>query len=159
MSIREGKRTVNKIHAKLDSLDGDIIDVARRRARDYGNRFVFLECDVRHLPELSGSPNQWSHLIVPWQLSLLLAEYTAGMLAQKAAEGHCQTPAHVPCSEMTKGHMKMLSKFKKELQRLVNEICEVEEEVRQETNDLQKPGQVVAWTLGLRDEDPDGGIP
>jgi hypothetical protein len=62
MSIREGKRTVDKVRAKVDSLDGDFIYAARQRARDYGNRFVFSDCDVRHLPDLPGAPDQWSHL-------------------------------------------------------------------------------------------------
>jgi len=92
-------------------------------------------------------------------LVLLFAEYLAGLLAQKAAEGHCQQPGHPPCAAMAKGHMTMLRRFKKDLQKLIDEICEAEEEVEQETNQLERPNQIVAWILGLRDEDPDGGVP
>jgi hypothetical protein len=159
MSMREGKRVIDRILAKVDALQKDIIDAARVRARAHGTRFVFPDCETRYLPDVPGKPDQWHSEIVIWQLSLLFGEYISCLLAQKAAEGHCKKPGDPPCKKMAQGHMKMLHRFKKDLQVLVDEISEVEEEVLRETKELQQPSQVVAWTLGLRDQDPDAGVP
>jgi hypothetical protein len=85
----------------------------------------------------------------------MFGEYTAGLLALKATEGHCQTKEHLPCTKMAKGHMEMLIAFKNDLQNLVNEIEELEDEVKRATKDLQEPSQSVAWNLGLRERPPE----
>ncbi len=74
MSIREGKRTVNRIRQKVDTLDKDIVDAARQRARDHGVRFPFPDCNTRYYPDDPNAPNVWSPEIVVWQLSLLLGK-------------------------------------------------------------------------------------
>jgi hypothetical protein len=58
------------------------------------------------------TPTGTSAEIVAWYLSILFAEYTAGMLAQKVSEGHCNThrvaPNFDPCPDMSAEHMQML---------------------------------------------------
>jgi hypothetical protein len=43
-------------------------------------------------------------------LSLYIAEYTAGLLADKAREGHCNAhrlaPSFAPCPKMAQEHLK-----------------------------------------------------
>jgi len=77
-----------------------------------------------------------------WCLSLLLAEYTAGLLARKAAEGHCQqhrkAPDFNPCPDMAKEHMRMLGAFKEALRALIDEI----EQLEQQTPLPQPPAAV-----------------
>jgi hypothetical protein len=155
MAIRDGKRTVNGIRPRLDELDREIVDPARARARAHETRFAFPECGMGYDADDPRSIDIWGREIVLWQLSLLLGEYMAGLLAQKAAEGHCHQ--HRPCPNMARKHMDMLEALKGDLQALVCQIDEVQEEVRRATDGLQKPSQRVAQTLGLRDEEPDDG--
>jgi hypothetical protein len=155
MAIRDGKRAVNSIRARLDELHREIVDQARTRARAHGTRFAFPECEMGYDPDDPRSPDLWGREMVFWQLSLLLGEYMAGLLAQKAAEGHCNK--HRPCPKMAKNHMDMLDALKADLQGLVRQIDEVQEEIRQATDHLQKPSQRVAQTIGLRNEQPDDG--
>jgi hypothetical protein len=73
-----------------------------------------------------------SQELLSWCLSLLLAEYTAGLLAHKAEEGHCQqhrkAPDFKPCPYMAREHMRMLSVFKDALRKLVDEIDQLEQQ-------------------------------
>jgi hypothetical protein len=54
---------------------------------------------------------------VAWFLSILLAEYTVGLLAKKVTEGHRnvhrQPPTYQPCPHMPQEHLAMLKAFKK----------------------------------------------
>jgi len=86
-----------------------------------------------------------SHEIAAWEMSLLLAEYTAGTLAQKAAEGHCTTNA--PCPESSREHLEMLEDFKKQLNDLVGEIEGLIGKIRSAPTLVEQ----TARDLGLRD--------
>jgi hypothetical protein len=86
-----------------------------------------------------------------WHLALLLGEYTAGLLAQKSAEGQCPTPEHRPCPQMAQAHLDMLIAFRKALEALVAEMAELERQVRAKTEDLSKPRLTVTRELALRD--------
>ncbi len=153
MPIRDGMRTVDGILRKVqfNFIVSEFLEGARQRAKAHDTRFIFHDCQTGY------SPENGNHEIDVWQLSLMFGEYTAGLLALKATEGHCQTREHLPCPKMAKGHMKMLVAFKNDLQNLVYEIEELEEEVKRATKDLQDPNQNVAWTLGLREKPPDNG--
>jgi hypothetical protein len=154
--IREGKAALNAIKAKIDRLDAAFIAVARERAKKHKTSFSFQDCGVSHLAEpIPGNPHVWDDIILAWQLCLLFGEYTAGLIGQKAAEGHCQTAAHVPCKAMSKRFLKtMLPAFRKDLETLVKQIGRVQRLVRQHTDDFDKPSRAVAHDLGLREEPP-----
>jgi len=151
MPIRNGMRTVDNILRKVQFsfIVNEFLEAARERALAHKTRFLFDDCHTGY------SPENRNHEIDVWQLSLMFGEYTSGLLALKATEGHCQTSDHLPCPKMAKGHMAMLIAFKNDLQRLLNEIEILEEEVKGATNDLEQPSQDAAWTLGLREKPPD----
>jgi hypothetical protein len=86
-----------------------------------------------------------SQEISAWEMSLLLAEYAAGTLAQKAAEGHCATNA--PCHESSAEHLEMLEDFRKQLHGLVDEIADLIVRIK----GLKAPAEQRARDLGLRD--------
>ncbi len=154
--IKEGKAACNAIKPKIDSLDAAFIAAARDRAKKHRTSFSFADCSVAHLAEPEpGNPHRWDDIILTWQLCLLFGEYTAGLLGQKSAEGHCQTGNHVPCKRMSKRFMKtMLAAFRKDLKRLTKQIGRIERLVRKATDGFDKPSQVVAYNLGLREEPP-----
>lgn len=154
--IREGMAALNAIKARIDSLDAAFIAAARDRAKKHKTGFSFPDCGVAHLAEPTpGNPHVWDDIILAWQLCLLFGEYTAGLIGQKAAEGHCQTPAHVPCKTMSRRFLKiMLRTFRKDLETLVKQIRRVQRLVRQHTGGFLKPGKGVAHDLGLRAEPP-----
>jgi hypothetical protein len=151
MPIRDGMRTVDTILRKVqfNFIVSEFLEGAHQRAKAHETRFIFHDCQTGY------SPENGNHEIDVWQLSLMFGEYTAGLLALKATEGHCQTKEHLPCTKMAKGHMEMLIAFKNDLQNLVNEIEELEDEVKRATKDLQEPSQSVAWNLGLRERPPE----
>jgi hypothetical protein len=78
-------------------------------------------------------------------MAILLAKYTAGIIAQKAAEGHCTTNAQ--CKESSAEHLEMLEDFKKELGGLYREIDDLILKIRM----LPSLGEKAAKSLGLRD--------
>lgn len=65
-----------------------------------------------------------------WFLSLLLAEYTAGILAEKIKQGHCNNhrvaPAYNPCIPMATEHKRMLAAFRDAVKNLYDEISALE---------------------------------
>jgi hypothetical protein len=154
--IKEGKAVCNTIKSKIDSLDQAIIAAARERAKKHTTNYQFADCGVAHLAEPEpGNPHRWDDIILAWQLCLLFGEYTAGLIGQKSAEGHCQTETHRPCKKMSKRFMEtMLADFKKDINKLVQEIGEIERLVRLHTKDFENPSQKVAYNLGLREEPP-----
>jgi hypothetical protein len=68
--------------------------------------------------------NDGSHEIAIWHISLMFAEYVAGMLRKKAEEGHCRQQK--PCALTRELHLRMLARFKADLQALVKEIDDIE---------------------------------
>ncbi len=121
MSIQEGKKIAaaafNK-HYKDPEFDWgkslpDLLAAVKARAlkkvkHTRGTIYDFKGCGsgIGYGPE--------SQEITAWEMSILLAEYAAGTIAQKAAEGHC--PKEAPCSKSSMEHLQMLSDFKLELQ-------------------------------------------
>ena len=154
--IREGKAALNAIKAKIDSLDAAFIAAARERGKKHKTSFSFPECGVAHLAEPKpGNPHVWDDIVLAWQLCLLFGEYTAGLIGQKSAEGHCQTGHHVPCKRMSKRFLKtMLRTFKKDLETLAKQVGRVERLVLKHTDGFDKPSKAVAHDLGLREEPP-----
>ena len=152
MPIQQGMSAVDAI---LTSPNWDIqrlILAARERAQQMGtgpglspgNTFGLNSCGTWYGTYPQGS----SHELISWCLSLLLAEYTAGLLAQKAREGHCQIhrtePALIPCHIMAPEHMRMLGVFKDALKSLVAEI----EQLEQQTPVPQpQPHELHAWQI------------
>jgi hypothetical protein len=69
-----------------------------------------------------------------WFLTLYFAEYTAGLLAEKAKVGHCNAhrlaPAFTPCPKMVQEHLGMLGAFKAALAELVGQIDALEQQLK-----------------------------
>jgi hypothetical protein len=61
------------------------------------------------------------HEILMWHISLMFAEYVAGMLELKAKDGHCRSHPK-PCALTRELHLKMLRRFKADLEALICEI-------------------------------------
>jgi hypothetical protein len=53
-------------------------------------------------------------------MSVLLAEYAGGMLAQKAADGHC--PKEAPCAKASNDLVRLLEEYRAALSETVGEI-------------------------------------
>jgi hypothetical protein len=83
--------------------------------------------------------------IAAWEMSILLAEYAAGLIALKAAEGHCTTNA--PCKESSAEHLEMLEDVRTALAGLVAEVDDYIAKIKA----LPSLGEGVARSLGLRD--------
>src|SRR6516162_7614370 len=154
--IREGKTALNAIKVQIDNLNTAFVAAARERAKKHRTSFSFADCGVAHLAEPEpGNPHRWDDIILAWQLCLLFGEYTAGLIGQKSAEGHCQTPGHVPCKKMSKRFLKtMLRNFKKDLETLAKQVGRIERLVLKHTDGFDKPSKAVAHDLGLREEPP-----
>ncbi len=64
--------------------------------------------------------------ILSWFLGILLAEYTAGILAKKVTEGHCnhhrKPPNYEPCVDMANEHLEMLKAFRERIAKLLAEV-------------------------------------
>jgi hypothetical protein len=121
---------------------GDLSSLAIARAR--GTEFGNTACGTTYGPG--------KQEIDVWHLALLLGEYTAGLLAQKSAEGHCLRPGHVPCQQMASLHMDMFIAFKKALESLIAEMRDLEKRVRAKTENLANPSRAAAKEVGLRDD-------
>src|SRR5207249_4380083 len=121
----------------------ELIDAIRARARAKGDAggiiYGFPDCasGIRY--------GAGSQEIDAWEMSVLLAEYAAGMLAQKAAEGHC--PKEAPCSKSSKEHLQMLEDFKLCVQELVRQVDDLSGKIK----GLKTLGPEAAKALGLRD--------
>jgi len=151
MAIPEGKKLAaaafNKFYVAPNFDWGkslpELLAVARTRAAAKANAsgiiYDFKKCG-------SGiGYGVGSQEISAWEMSLLLAEYAAGTLAQKAAEGHCATNA--PCHESSAEHLEMLEDFRKQLHDLVGEIDDVVGKIKS----AKALGEQTARDLGLRD--------
>ena len=97
--------------APISTLEPD----ASRRATQTGTVFTdrFASCGVHY--------TAGHHEISIWHISLMFAEYVAGMLAKKAEDGHCRTHQK-PCDLTRELHLRMLGRFKADLLALVKEI-------------------------------------
>jgi hypothetical protein len=147
MSIEDGMKQVDKILMKPrpEHALSELVDAARQKAKKDAVRYRWDACETGYSPE---TPN---HEIDVWNLSLMYAQYLAGLLALKAAEGHCQTMSHLPCKTMANAHMYMFNAFKSSLESLVKEMSELEQRVKDKTENYTKLGPEIAKELGLRD--------
>jgi hypothetical protein len=61
-----------------------------------------------------------------WLFARMLSEYVAGLLLQKADEGHCQNhrqpPDYRPCQDTKPMHFEMARRFRDDLSDLVRQI-------------------------------------
>src|SRR5262245_49188746 len=132
MPIEDGKKTVDALLTapRIDKCIVELILTARERAAQLpqkpglgaGKAFGVHGCHTEYGPgnlELD-----------TWFLALYFAEYTAGLLADKAREGHCNAhrtpPTLKPCPKMVEEYLVMLSAFKGALADLVGEIEMIE---------------------------------
>jgi hypothetical protein len=69
-----------------------------------------------------------SHEMQIWYVSMMLAEYLAESLARRVREGRCNQDGagHVPCAVMKAEHFRMLQDYRKSLEKLVDEIKNLE---------------------------------
>jgi hypothetical protein len=146
MPILEGLKAINEILIQPNWDIDQLILAARDRAMQLGTgaglpagaAFGLNACQTWYGVNAQGVPNQE---IASWFLSILLAEYTAGLLAQKVEEGHCREhrkkPDFKPCIDMAKEHLRMLGLFKEDLKKLVQEV----EELERRTQLPQPPAQ------------------
>jgi hypothetical protein len=127
MPIKEGLQLVGSaftpfyhdpyfiLPAPIKTLEPD----ASRRAMQGGTVFTDRQasCGVVY--------TEGHHEILIWHISLMFAEYVAGMLAKKAEDGHCRNHKK-PCDLTRNLHLKMLARFKADLLALVKEIEDIE---------------------------------
>jgi len=151
MSIPEGKKLAGTAFDKFYATPTfdwakslpELLAIAEARARAKANSgdviYDFKDCGSGMLYGVG------SQEITAWEMSVLLAEYTAGVLAQKAAEGHC--PKEAPCAKASKEFLRMLEDYRGRLNGLVAEIDALLVKIR----GSQTLGPQLAKSLGLRD--------
>jgi hypothetical protein len=133
MTIQAGKKVVNDILTQPHWDIGALLLAASERAvNNFGltpGKYAFevAACDTQYGFAPSGMVH---HELQTWFLAILLAEYTAGILAQKAEEGHCQKHRIPPdlkgCPVMAVEHRRMLLAFRDSLQQIVDDISTLE---------------------------------
>jgi hypothetical protein len=136
MSFADGMNTVNALLTapRIDKCIVELILTARERAKllpqkpglQPGKAFGIPGCDTEYGP---GNME-----LDTWFLTLYLAEYTAGLLAEKSRDGHCNVhrvaPAFNRCPKMAQEHLEMLGKFKMALTDLVSQIDTIEQKLK-----------------------------
>jgi hypothetical protein len=127
MPIEEGWQLVKDAFQKTVAGGGfdysrfplqDLQPPAIRRVQANGTLFEEATCGVKY-GELR--PGQWSHEVQIWHIALMFVKYVAGVLKDKAKEGHCYNHAK-PCARSRAFHLDMLHRFKADLEELVREI-------------------------------------
>ena len=146
MSIQDDMKIVDKImmRPRPEQSLPELFEQARGMALANNTRYGWSKCGTQYTED--------NHEILVWQLTLMCSRYLAGLLALKAAEGHCQTQSHVPCNEMANAHLYLFGEYKKALQQVVSEMEQLELTVRDKTENLTKLGKQIAKDLGLRDD-------
>ncbi len=128
MSIAEGLQQVNAaLTTHYDSSKGfnvaaslaELVTVAAGRVGAKARAFKAGNCKTNY----DGGNLE----PVLWQLSLMLGEYIAGILEQKAKDGHCKfDPAKPkPCPVGRTFHLTMLGQFKADLEDLCKQIEDI----------------------------------
>jgi hypothetical protein len=69
-------------------------------------------CRVEYTPD--------HHEVIMWYICILLVEYTAGLLLDKADKGHCYV--NKPCKDSAKMHVQMVSDFVAAIDKLSTDI-------------------------------------
>jgi hypothetical protein len=131
MSIPEGLKAVNDVITSPNWDMARLIDAASKRANQEltpptgfapGIFFGVPACRTFYGATATGMSNE----LIAWFLGIILAEYAAGILAEKVRDGHCNAhrlaPAMALCPDMTKEHKKMLTAFKDRIKKLSDEI-------------------------------------
>jgi hypothetical protein len=123
MSIPSGKAVIGQAfdaHFNNGTFDwtasmAQLEVAAQARAAARGPDYRLLACGLDYSPG-----HQELHV---WHLCLLFAEYTAGILAQKAVEAHCSTSTHgTLCPRASDLHLRMVRHFRRDLKDLIGEI-------------------------------------
>jgi hypothetical protein len=136
MPIEEGKKTVNAILTapRIDKCIVELILTARERAKLLPQKAGLLPGKAFGVPGCGTEYGAGNLELDTWFLALYFAEYTAGLLADKAREGHCNTHrtalAFNPCPKMAAEHLAMLGAFRAALQDLVNQIDTIEQKLK-----------------------------
>ncbi len=146
MPIEQGKKEINDVLTQPNWDFGRLLWAARNRATQEfklgpplppNAAFGLNACQTHYGITTAGLSQE----LAAWILSIMLAEYTAGLLAEKVEDGHCQLhrvkPDFKPCLDMANEHMRMLRLFKERLRDLVKEI----EKLEQGTQVPQSPAQ------------------
>jgi hypothetical protein len=132
LPIPHGLQTVNDILTKPNWDFGQLVEAARTRARATFATLATMPGKAFGVPNCATSYGAGNHEVDAWLLCILIGEYVAGLLAQKAVEGHCQQhrkmPDFTPCPEMAKEHLRMLGGFRDSLSTLVREIEDLEKQ-------------------------------
>jgi hypothetical protein len=70
------------------------------------------------------------HEIQMWHIGLMMAEYAAGLMGDKARIGHChaKNKKNPACTKGRRLHRRMLAQFKAELGKLIDEIKSMEDD-------------------------------
>jgi hypothetical protein len=137
MPIRDGERVVNDLltcGGTKPANDGRVLTLPALQAfhpevqkRTQDPAAVFYDCV--NTCNGTGYDHQ-NHEIIFWHVGLMLAEYVAGLIADKAKEGHCHArgKTNSVCSRGRALHLKMLARFKNDLRLLIKEIEDLEKE-------------------------------
>jgi hypothetical protein len=131
MAIPDGLRAVNEVitapNWDMNRLIEKAAEIANQElgpAPGYprGTFFGLHACRTEYGLSNRGFNNE----MISWYLSVILAEYTAGILSEKVREGHCNVhrlaPTYQPCPDMQAEHMKMLEAFRDRVKKLLTDV-------------------------------------
>src|SRR5436190_15633749 len=123
MALDDGKRDVTAVLPPMRPDLNRLAGLAQGRAQVLKVAYnkCAAECGVEYTPQ--------HHEIEMWMFTLMFGEYTADLILQKAADGHCY--AHKPCLATSDMHLQMARDLKKDLEQLVTQIGQRIEEVEQ----------------------------
>jgi hypothetical protein len=133
MPIRKGQTAVNKLvtddgkrTAQTPAEFAPLLPEAHKRARQFDD--CYLTCRDNKGDRCLAYPPH-SHELEMWHLGLMLVEYVAGLLLDKAKIGHCyaETRTNPVCSLSRDMHLKMLAALKDDLRALADEIQTLED--------------------------------
>jgi hypothetical protein len=136
MPIEDGKNAVNALLTapRIDKSIVELILTARERAKLLPQKAGLPAGKAFGIPGCGTEYGPGNLELDTWFLALYFAEYTAGLLADKAKVGHCNAhrlaPAYTPCPKMAQEHLEMLGTFKAALADLVSQIDTVEKQLK-----------------------------
>jgi hypothetical protein len=130
MALADGRRDVTAVLPTLRPDLNKLAGLAQGRAQIFKMEYrqCRASCNVEYTPQ--------HHEIETWVFGLMLSEYTADLILEKAKDGHCY--AHKPCEATSEMHLQMARDFKSDLEKLVKEIGDKIIEVEKVVN-ARKP--------------------
>jgi hypothetical protein len=116
MALKDGRRDVTSVLPPFRPDLEKLAPLAQGRADIFQKfyRQCATTCSVEYTPH--------HHEIEMWMVTLMLGEYVADLILDKAFDGHCY--AHKPCDDTLEMHLQMARDFKADLEKLVKEITE-----------------------------------